>query len=447
MAAPLQAQTAKRSYRRYDRVAVTLHWLIGAMIIAQLAGGFWASNALQSGDPDMRMTVFEIIQIHKSVGLTILLLSVLRLAWRFASPPPPLPEGMSGLERLGAHFSHVAFYGVMIALPLSGWVMVSASPSFKDVPTIYFGLFEIPHLPLEANLGAATAAAWSDGGKIAHFFLGAGSVALLALHVGAALKHHYVSRDQVLARMATWVHPRGVAPEPYVAKASGGRRALASLLAVAAVALAVFWVLPHQKEGAVVQVAADQPLGGASRADEAAAATELDRGPSSWRVNSAESALSFSGKNAGMPFEGVFERWRADIRFDPEDLEAAAVRVEIETASAVTGTAQYDGALPKEDWFHVAQHPLAVFETREIRAGAAPGEYVAEAALTIKGVTQNVVLPFSLSIDGADAEMTAEIELSRFAFELGMEADASAAWVDERIGVSISVRARRAGGA
>ena len=165
---------AKES-RSYTTVAILLHWVIAAAILVQILGG-WAMEDLKGPEK------FEAFQVHKSAGLTILLLSLFRLFWRLANPPPPLPEGMKGWEVAAAKFTHFAFYALMIGIPLGGWVIISTSP--YNIATHWWGLFEWPRLPLadlpfrkELN-GIAksghSAAAW-------------GVIVLFVIHVGAAL--------------------------------------------------------------------------------------------------------------------------------------------------------------------------------------------------------------------------------------------------------------------
>src|SRR3979409_1297839 len=104
------------SDKRYGAVAVTLHWLIAAAIIFMLGLGLYMSDL-----PLNDSTKFPLYQLHKSIGLTILTISVLRLGWRAFNRPPPLPEQMPGWERLAAHASHALFYILMICVPLAGW--------------------------------------------------------------------------------------------------------------------------------------------------------------------------------------------------------------------------------------------------------------------------------------------------------------------------------------
>lgn len=179
----------------HDVVAMTLHWLMAAAILTLLTSGLWMTDAIKV--PATQASAFTTYQWHKSLGLTVLVLSLARLAWRFISPPPELPDSMGCLSRWAAHGTHAAFYILMIGLPLIGWAMVSAS--VYGLPTIVFNLFEWPHIPALANLEnkAPVEAAF----KTAHQAGGYLMIALLILHVAAALKHHFVDRDHVLASM------------------------------------------------------------------------------------------------------------------------------------------------------------------------------------------------------------------------------------------------------
>jgi cytochrome b561 len=184
------------SEKRYGSVAVTLHWLIALAIIGMLILGKYMAD-LPNSDPSK----FDLIQLHKSFGISILALSVLRLVWRLVNKVPPLPAQMPTWERYAAHASHFLLYVLMIGIPLSGWAMVSASP--LGIPTIWFGQFEIPHLP--GLQGLADQRATEDQLKEVHELLGNLMIALLLIHVGAALKHHLWDRDDVLTRMLPFV--------------------------------------------------------------------------------------------------------------------------------------------------------------------------------------------------------------------------------------------------
>jgi cytochrome b561 len=177
---------------RYDRIARFLHWLIALAIICMLAAG-WIMVRLPNGDAK-----FNIIQLHKSVGITILLLALFRLGWRLWHKPPALPRAMPGWEKFAATGTHWLLYALMIGMPLLGWIMVSASP--LGLPTILYGVIPWPHLPVLPDL--------PDKGHISHiagklhnFFAWVLAI-LVAGHIAAAWKHHLFNRDDVLTRMA-----------------------------------------------------------------------------------------------------------------------------------------------------------------------------------------------------------------------------------------------------
>ncbi|MEL6979712.1 MAG: YceI family protein [Pseudomonadota bacterium] len=358
----------------------------------------------------------------------------------------------------GGHFSHFCFYGFMLAMPLMGWIMVSTSPEFKSLPTTWFDLFTVPHLPISepvaAAFGAATEARLPELAHNGHQLLAWLAIALLVVHVGAALKHHYADKDEVFARMAPWASPKEPVFAPPAPRASGVATALAILLLLGAGgAAAALFLTPERAAAPVIEASLAAPAADAAR-DEPVAAAETalasEAAAPLWTVAPEASEISFSGTQLGAPFSGAFARWRAEIRFDPEALEESAVRVEIETASAATGDIQVDGALPGADFFDSAAHPLAVFEASVFaNADAAPeaaaGEtaYRAEGTVTIKGVSAPVAFPFTLAIEDDQAVMRGALSLDRIAYELGLQADAAAAIISREIEVSLEVTATR----
>lgn len=175
---------------RYDPVAVFLHWTMALLIITMLIIG------LIMEDVQPLSLRFLVINLHKATGITILALSVFRLVWRFMNPPPSLPATMPLWERLAAHASHWALYTFIIVMPLSGWLMVSASAKY---PIVFFGLGEAPFIPMPAD--AALAKSIGGLSRTTHEWLGYGAIALIVVHVAAALKHHFINRDFVLLRM------------------------------------------------------------------------------------------------------------------------------------------------------------------------------------------------------------------------------------------------------
>jgi cytochrome b561 len=176
---------------RYTGVAVALHWLIALLILGSFVVGTYMVNL---GLSPWKLKVYS---WHKWTGVTIFLLVALRLAWRVTHSPPALPAAIPAWQRHAAAIAHVLLYSLMLAVPLSGWVISSAG----GFPVVYFGVFQLPDLVVK------------DKGlfelmKLVHFGLNKALLLLVLLHVAAALKHHYVDRDAVLARMVPFLNPR-----------------------------------------------------------------------------------------------------------------------------------------------------------------------------------------------------------------------------------------------
>ncbi len=178
----------------YGIVAIAFHWTMAVLMV-----GLFVLGKYMVGLDPMAPDTFALYQWHKSFGFVVLALAVLRLAWRFANPAPKLPAGMPAIERLAAHLGHFGLYALLLALPLSGWLMVSASP--WGIPTVLFEVLPVPHLPVPGALGDKPAAEALL--KELHEMLGFALLLLVVLHVAAALKHHFLNRDDVLRRMVS----------------------------------------------------------------------------------------------------------------------------------------------------------------------------------------------------------------------------------------------------
>ena len=172
--------------QRYSAVAIAFHRTIALLVIVNLIVGIGhdALPALRAWMPG-----------HKAIGITVLALTVLRVAWRLAHRPPPLPAFTPRWERGVAHATHWALYLLLLLMPLSGWAMVSGPEGRR--PLTWFGAFDLPYLPVSGTTAGA--------GHEAHALLGWVMLALVVLHVAAALRHHLILRDSLLLRIL----PRG----------------------------------------------------------------------------------------------------------------------------------------------------------------------------------------------------------------------------------------------
>ncbi len=169
---------------RYTATAILLHWLIGLALLCMLALGFYMQSLPLSPEK------LKLFSWHKWAGVTIFLLVCFRLAWRLSHRPPALPASMPPWARLAAHAVHWLLYGLMLAIPLSGWLMSSA----QGFQTVWFGVIPLPDLlPRDREMGKLLTQV--------HVFLNWTLIACISLHVLAVLKHQFLDRDDLLSRM------------------------------------------------------------------------------------------------------------------------------------------------------------------------------------------------------------------------------------------------------
>jgi cytochrome b561 len=401
----------------YTAVAIVLHWAIAAAILTNLLLGWWMHGAID--DPATKARAIVAFQLHKSLGLTVLVLTVLRLLWRLTHRPPPLPAAMPAWEKFAARFTHWAFYALMVVVPLSGWSYVSAQWAHDkplNDPTLWFGLFRVPHLFQAGLMPLDERKAVAARNLAAHFWLACSMGGLLVLHVTAALKHHLYDRDAVLVRML----PALAGSLPVERGRRAVLRAAAALIFIALAAVAA--TVLRGPSPAAIAVARGTPTSAAG----------------SWEVEPA-STIGFSFNHAGYDFHGRFTRWQADIRVDPQDPGASSITATVDTASAVDGAPLHEETLPQAEWFDVARYPSSVFRSTKITAGDG-GRYRLEGTLQIK----DRALPvsgLSLTVENGVLHITGTFDISRKDANLGMESDAGGEFVSMRVGVDVNVTA------
>lgn len=187
---------------RYGNVAMALHWLIAAAVIANLAIGLIMGD-LPRTDPNK----LQLIALHKSIGFSVLALSVLRVVWRLVNPVPPPPAGSAALIKFAASAAHLLLYFLIIAIPLAGWLMVSVGS--MGHPTPVFNLFGWPSLPILSDMPRSVGHPYHEAFESAHVFLAWSMIVLIPIHVAGALYHQFVRGDDVLRRMLPGTNVRG----------------------------------------------------------------------------------------------------------------------------------------------------------------------------------------------------------------------------------------------
>ena len=181
--------------QRYTRTAMALHWIVALLIVANVALAWAWPNLL--ADAQVRPA----IDLHKSIGITILGLAILRILWRFGHRPPPFPNGYAGWEKTSAHVVHWGLYAILFAMPLTGWIMDSAYEKAATTPMYLYGLIQWPRIGFIVALDPATKKAVHDGFGAAHSLIAYAVYALFVLHVAGALKHQWADSVKELQRM------------------------------------------------------------------------------------------------------------------------------------------------------------------------------------------------------------------------------------------------------
>lgn len=375
----------RNTSERWGALARLFHWAIVLMLIGQFI------MAELAEDLPLGMEKIALLARHKSVGITILLLAVLRLGWRALNPTPRAPAG-APWEHALARGAHVALYGLLFAMPLSGWMMSSA----KNYPVSWFNLLPLPNLvPVSESI--------YEFMHETHELLATALLVIAAAHVLGALRHHFIKKDGVLKRML-WM-------------AAG-----ASLLLGAST---------------TPTAAAPTPAAAPSPAAAPTGATQ------SWRFQPTGSTLIFVFEQAGAATEGRFSKFDATLLQPLAPTARGTLAVMIDIASLSTGDAQRDTLLREADLFHVAKHPQAQFKVASL-AQASQGRVTLDGVLTLRGVSKRLRIPATLQPDATAKPRTVilqgETTLNRLDFGIGQGEWQSTEWVANAVKVRFTLR-------
>ena len=380
--------------RRYSSVAITLHWMMAILLFFMV----WLGKTMEGHESRF--------QLHKSIGITLLVLTIARIVWRLYNKPPALPADVKPAEARMSKLVQFGFYAIMLFVPLGGWLMVSVSPF--QVPTVLFETISWPSLPLSRDKETYKAIAFVHGNAGSWGLLG-----LLLLHVAGAVKHEISDESGVLKRML----PGGGRT------AAPARGAFMTLLASLGFFTAVAAV-PLMTGGPKTVVTTSSKIENAN-----------------WNIVENSGTITFAGVHDDNEFSGTFKSWDAQIAFFPDDLTRSEVLVTVDLTSAVTGTKLYDDSLKAAEWFDVKNSAEALVRLSNFKPGTAPNSYSAQANLTLKNITITVPFEFILEETEAGTQMTGQTSLTRKALELGQDSDPTADWVSEQIEVSVSLLA------
>ena len=178
----------------YSTTAIALHWTIAVLILVNVVLGFGANLV-----PDEFVRQF--VDLHKSIGITVLGLAILRILWRLTHKPPPLPSEYSPLEKLAAHSAHWMLYVLIFAIPISGWLHDSAWKEAATHPVYLYGIIPWPRIGWIQNMEPRAKEHLHTLLLHVHLYLNYALYLLLALHIAGALKHQFWDREPELQRM------------------------------------------------------------------------------------------------------------------------------------------------------------------------------------------------------------------------------------------------------
>ena len=381
--------SSSRTAPDYGGTAKLLHWLIAAFVIALLSVGIAMTRI-----SDLQLK-YELYQLHKSMGVTVLGLMILRVLWRLTVKPPEMPPHMAAWERGAANGTHLLLYLLLLAMPLTGWATVSAALPPFNFPTLLYGRIPWPHIPFVEQLAPETKKTVEPYLKNVHAALGWTLLVLVGLHIAAALRHGIILKDGIMLRML-----------PRVLN-------LTRKLAVPLAFTAFF-------AGGALPAAAQE-----------------------WAIDKSLSKISFEVQAGGQAVAGEFKQFQAEIHFDPDDPDSADISAAIDMNNVVTGHAQVDSALLGKDWFDTQTYPTAGFRARSVKAGKAEGEYVIQATITIKDVSKDIALPFKLAVNEGEATVKGETAIGRSEFGIGPKGPVSGTVIGDVVKLRLDLAAKR----
>ena len=433
----------------YSKTAMALHWLIAAALAFQFGLGE-AFEHLPRGK-----LLFDTAQFHKSIGITILILTLVRVAVRFTKPRPA-PMGDQGWAERLASITHMGLYAFMLLAPLSGWIMTTASKF--AIPTYLFNVIPWPDFPFISGMEAASKHNLHEVAKTAHEVIGKLGIALFVLHVIGALRHQFLLKEALIERMvpvqkrltpimgsALVVALAGsvagimvLGQQPGLVPAADAKRALSpSKPAADAIEVAP---TPLPEKQADLNPAVDEP-----KPEDEAAKVDPNAIPAGtaprWAI-APGGRLGFSTNWVGAAVDGRFSSWNGDIRFNPDDLAASRIKVTIDLASVDTGDGERDSTLKGADFFNTGAVGKATWTSSAIRK-VSGNRYRADGTLSLRGASKSVPLAFTLDIKGKQASARGTASLNRLAFGVGQGDYSKTDEIPDAVAVSFAFQAAR----
>ena len=361
----------KNSPQSWGVLSQLFHWLLALLIFLTLALGYIAH---EMGNSPEKAKLFV---LHKSMGMTVLLLVIIRVLWRLYAGKTAVAVGISRSNDRLAQLGHLCLYGLMFALPMTGWVVNTAA----NVPFQWMNVFIVPDLPFIKE-------SWRYAAALIHWYLSILFALMVIGHGGMAVLHHVKHKSNVLVRMLPVIKPLYFA---------FGFCITFSFLVFAALNNIKGDNIKGDnikgdniKENRQVQPSTNISQTATTLLDEVSTAVRTHK---QWLINPEKSTISFIGFYDGVPFNGDFRQFSGDIYFDPEKPEQGYFDVNIDTGSVTTYNDDWDTSLPDEDWFFVLRYPQAIYQSDSFTQ--VQNAYVAHGVLSLKGIVYPVPLRFT----------------------------------------------------
>ncbi len=391
-------KTTSHSTPNYTPIAKWLHWLVAALILAQY---LLIELAERADHAEQTVRQLGIIANHKSIGMTILLLALVRLFYRLRHPAPALPAAMPRWQIYASHASHFLLYGFLFALPISGWLMSSASAYTVS----WFNLFALPDL-IAANESNA------DLLSTIHERLSDALALIAMVHIAAALKHHLIDKDTVLVRMTS-------------------AESISAFFVVGIASVLTFGGVQYSHKRTPSQTAKTTPTS-ASETNALSKSTLPI-----WQIDHAKSHIKFTGEQAGAPFTGTWQQWNGQLQFDKAKLNESRFDVEVDITSVESNDDERDETILSADFFDAITFPKARFQAQDFTTR--DSRYLANGQLIIKNISQPVTLEFTLEHSGKQVRLVGSATLERHVWNIGIGDWADPTWVGSEVKVEVLV--------
>lgn len=391
----------KNTKDTYGVVSQFLHWAIAILILTAIVMGKVA-HGMDMSPAKIAMYVF-----HKSVGITVLALVVVRIIWKFANPKTD--AGLTPDQASKASYGHGLLYLLMFLMPLSGWILNSAA----NYPFGWMNLISVPMIPGISK----TLQEPAETVHVAMFYI---LSTVVIGHILMVVYHKRFHQLDLISRML-----------PGNQKVSGAAVVLVAVLVLIPVALLA------TRGGSTVEAKSDS----VELSDQSSGNTSVTSNSPLWMPDIENSSLAFKGSYSGEPFNGEFKNYRAKLYFDPQKPEQGVFDVVIDTTSVTTYTSDWDDTLSGSEWFAFKQFPEAFYsaDTFELTDTG----FIAKGNLTIKSISKPIDLVFSWnSVDESTVSFVAQSVVTRGDFEIGsgMWADDSSIGFDVAIDIELTLK-------